>query len=240
MKNEAPIEESVVVFAYDFPHRKTQDFLLRLFAEGVRVGHVLAAPPVKLEIPPSSIRAKVRHSAPMPPAKVAAVIGAEYHVVSHGGNEIHDFLDEAQPVVGVIAGARILKSPVIDRFSSGIINFHPGLIPEARGLDALLWSIRKDITLGVTSHLIDSQVDAGRVLERRKIPLFSDDTLFDLSERLYEVQLDMLMEALRRALSGTYEKTDFEGSEYNRKMPPEMEAEIERALPAYLQRRATG
>ena len=109
-----------------------------------------------------------------------------------------------------------------------------------RGLDALLWSIQNDVALGVTSHLIDSRVDAGRVLERRKIPLFRDDTLFDLSERLYEVQLEMLIEALRRALSGKYEKTDFEGSEYNRKMPPEMEAEIERVLPAYLQHRATG
>ena len=240
MSTGSAIKESVVVFAYDFPHLKTQDFLLRLFAEGVRVGHVLAAPPVKLEIPPSSIRAKVRHSAPMAPAKVAAAIGAEYHVIPHEGNEIQDFLDKTQPVVGVIAGARILRRPVIDRFSSGIINFHPGLIPEVRGLDALLWSIQNDVALGVTSHLIDSRVDAGRVLERRKIPLFTDDTLFDLSERLYEVQLEMLIEALRRALSGKYEETDFEGSEYNRKMPPEMEAEIEQVLPSYLQHRATG
>ena len=176
----------------------------------------------------------------MAPAKVAAAIGAEYHVIPHEGNEIQDFLDKTQPVVGVIAGARILRRPVIDRFSSGIINFHPGLIPEVRGLDALLWAIQNDVALGVTSHLIDSRVDAGRVLERRKIPLFRDDTLFDLSERLYEVQLEMLIAALRRALSGKYEEIDFEGSEYNRKMPPEMEAEIEQVLPSYLQHRATG
>ena len=42
--------DSVVVLAYNFPHRKTQDFLFRLFAEGVSVGHVLAADPVKLKV----------------------------------------------------------------------------------------------------------------------------------------------------------------------------------------------
>ncbi len=229
--------DSVVVLAYNFPHRKTQDFLFRLFAEGVSVGHVLAADPVKLNVAPSSIRSKLRHGALIEPAKVAKAIGAHYHVVPHQGNQINDLLDAIKPTIGVISGARILKRPVIDRFSTGIINFHPGLIPEVRGLDALFWSIRKDVPPGVTSHLIDHRVDAGRLLERREIALFRDDTIFDLSERLYETQMDMLVTAIERARTGEWEEINYESTAYNRKMPAEREAEIVELLPAYLERR---
>ena len=54
----------------------------------------------------------------------------------------------------------------IKGLSKGIINFHPGLIPEARGLDTPQWCIYDGIPLGVTSHFIDSKVDAGRIIER--------------------------------------------------------------------------
>ena len=237
-KDDLTMTDSVVILSYNFPHRKTQDFLFRLFAEGIRVGHVLAADPVKLNIPPSSIRSKLRHGALIDPAKVAKAIGANYHVVPHQGDRVNALLDEIKPTIGVISGARILKHPVIDRFSTGIINFHPGLIPEVRGLDALFWSIRKDVPLGVTSHLIDHRVDAGRVLERREIPLSREDTVFDLSERLYETQIEMLVTAIGRTRAGEWEQINYDSTEYNRKMPAELEAGIAKLLPAYLERRA--
>ena len=232
------MSDSVVVFAYNFPHRKTQDFLFRLFAEGVPVAHVLAADPVKLNVLPTSIRSKLRHTALLDPRMVAEAVGAHYHVLPHGGDQLHDLLDEIEPSVGVIAGARILKRPVIERFTTGIINFHPGLIPETRGLDALLWSVYNDLPLGITSHLIDHRVDAGRLLERRTIPLHADDTIFDLSERLYETQIDMLLPAITQARGGEWETLDYDGTVYNRKMPHELEQKVLELLPGYLAKHA--
>ena len=227
---------SVVVFAYNFLHRRTQDFLLHLFAEGIEVSHVLAANAVKLNIPPSGIRSKLRHTGLLHPEKISKAIGAQYHVAPHRGEEIEALLGEIQPELAVIAGARILKNPVIRRFRTGIINFHPGLIPEARGLDALLWSIKDGIPLGVTSHLIDERVDAGRVLQRREIPLHWDDTIFDLSERLYQTQLEMLMEAVTRSSEGRFQDVDYGSSRHNRKMRAEDEQLVLQELPAYLER----
>jgi folate-dependent phosphoribosylglycinamide formyltransferase PurN len=234
-----PAQQAVVVFAYNFPHRKTQDFLFRLFAEGIKVSDVLAAEPVKLNIPPGEIRTKVRHSGLVHPRQVANAIGARYHVVSHRGDEVVGLLKELDPSIGVIAGARILKSDVIGQFSGGIINFHPGLIPEVRGLDALLWSVRHSVALGITSHLIDHRVDAGRILERREISLFRDDNVFDLSERLYETQMDMLSEAIERTCSGKWEETDYRSSACNTKMTGEQERQTMELLPSYLERFAT-
>lgn len=230
------LSKGVVVFAYNFVHRKTQDFIFRLHAEGIPIRSIIAADPVKLSIPPSSIRTKVRHAGSMHPKKVAEAIGVEYVVMAHKGQEIEAYLELLQPEVGIISGARILGFPVISKFSRGIINFHPGLIPEARGLDALLWGINNGIRLGVTSHLIDSRVDAGLLLEKRKIDLYKDDTLFDLSERLYEVQLEMIKEAVEFSNKEQYLEVDYTQSQFNRKMPQELEENIESKLPAYLEK----
>lgn len=225
----------LAVFAYNFPHKKTQDFLLRLFLEGYNVQLVLAADPVKLNIPPASIRTKIRHIGLVDPKVIARRIGAEYFVVPHNSPKAVDIIRTFNVELGIIAGARILKKPVIDAFKIGIINFHPGLIPEARGLDAMLWSILHDIPLGVTAHLIDERVDAGRILIKHQIPIYKDDSLIDLSERLYETQLELLRPAIEKALQR--EGREVHSTEPpNRKMPAELEHEVLVKLPNYLKR----
>ena len=224
-----------VVFAYNFPHRMTQDVLLRLFLEGYGVSDVIAMDPVVLKIPAASIRTKVRHGALVHPRLVAERIGAKYHVMQHDGAECAAFLREAGPELGVIAGARILREPVISAFSKGIINLHPGLIPECRGLDAMLWSIHNDVSLGVTAHLIDKRVDAGKILVRKEIHVEADDTAFDLAERLYETQLEILDSAVEAALQGKGEEVG-SGTSYNRKMPGDLEIKVLRKLPDYIRR----
>lgn len=229
----------VVVFAYDFPHRKTQDVLLRLFLDGVRVDAVLAAPRVALSIPAPSVRTKVRGAQALHPRDVAARLGADYVVLAHDGPEIGRVLAERAPSLGVIGGARILPREVIEAFAVGVLNLHPGLIPEVRGLDALLWAVRGDHPLGVTAHLVDERVDAGAVLATETIRVAQDDTPFDLSEKLYHAQLGLLRPALERAVSGERLDVTYEGHPYNRKMPAELEAETLAALPGYLRRHAS-
>lgn len=231
-------EKGVTVFVYNFPHRKSQDFLFRLWVSGVPIDHVLAANPVQLNIPNNSIRTKVRHTGFIHPKEVAERAGACFHVVPHRGQEIVKLLRQIRPDLGLIGGARILENDVIEQFSSGVINFHPGLIPEARGLDAMLWSIYEDVPLGVTSHMIDGRVDAGRVVERREIQIHTDDTLMDLSERLYEVQLEMLLPAIDRVRKSKFLGIDPEERKCNRKMPEAIERRVVSLVGDYVIRHA--
>jgi methionyl-tRNA formyltransferase len=225
----------IAVFAYNFVHRKSQDVLVRLFLEGYQVHTVIACDPVKLDIPSSSIRTKLRGHAVLHPRDVARRVGASYHVMAHNSSECEALLREEGFDVGVIAGARILAPEVIGPFRAGVVNFHPGLIPESRGLDALLWSIYRDIPLGVTAHLIDRRIDAGRILLREFIRVHPDDSLVDLSERLYDRQLEMLARSVEAAAAGEAIDVDL-SAPYNRKMPAELEREVISLLPAYLER----
>lgn len=221
------------ILAYNFPHKKTQDFIFRILAEGYNIETIYAAEAVKLNIPHSTIKTKINHLGLIHPSKIAQNLGIRYKVISHNSEELHQDVKERGIEIGIISGARILSEETISCFNKGVINFHPGIIPQARGLDALLWSIYKNEPIGVTAHLVDKKIDAGAILEIREMPVYLTDTILDLSERLYEIQLDMIPEAIERTVYKRTIELDNYGS-YNRKMPAEIEAEVTSALVGYL------
>ena len=202
MLNDAGgLSAKIVVFAYAFPHKKTQDFLIRLALIGVTPVAVIGAPHVRLNLPPRTSRISARHADIMATEDVCRALSFPYIQAAHTMEEVGEYLDDIRPDLGLISGARILKNPLIDAFRIGIINFHPGLLPESRGLDCWLWDIVEGRPLGNTSHLIDNRMDAGLLLERRQLETYSDDSLIELSLRITESQVAMIESTLRRAIS---------------------------------------
>ena len=187
---------NIVVFSYNFPHKKTQDFLIRLHISRITPSLVIAAPPVQLNLPPSIIRDKYKHIDLIHPKEICEIYNIEYVELDHSSPDVIHLIKERKINVGVIAGARILKKPVIDAIEKGILNFHPGLIPENRGLHAAKWAVFRDLPQGMTVHLIDERVDAGKIVRRFIVPVYSDDTLRDINLRLYEVQVRELVDSL--------------------------------------------
>jgi phosphoribosylglycinamide formyltransferase-1 len=223
---------SIVLFAYNFPHKKTQDFIFRILAEGYQIQSIYAADAIKLNIPPSTVKTKINHIGLIHPKLIADAFGIRYIVTDHN-NELIIKENKDTNNLAIISGARILNAKIVDVFSRGIINFHPGIIPFARGLDALLWSIYKDLPLGVTAHLIDKRIDAGKILKIEQMLVYSSDGIFDLSERLYEMQLDMIPTTIQIAANnGGYFIEDY--GQYNRKMPGELEKQTLEKYPEYI------
>jgi len=222
----------VAVFAYNFPHKKTQDFLFNLKVSNIDVRIILAAESIKLNIPEPTIRTKIRHIGVVHPREIAEAFGFPYSVVKHNSEKAVLQIKESGAALGVIAGARILKAHVIDAFPLGIVNFHPGILPEVRGLDAVLWSIFENKPLGVTAHLIDDKIDAGKLLLKKKIPLFCDDTILDITERIYETQLEILANALDMAMQK--KAHPLPKGKYHKKMSPHLEQKVLSIFPKYL------
>ena len=44
------------------------------------------------------------------------------------------------------------------------LNVHPGILPNYRGLDPVLWSLYNKDTLGATLHLMNCEIDKGDIL----------------------------------------------------------------------------
>ena len=60
----------------------------------------------------------------------------------------------------------IISEKNLNRFKSGLINIHPAILPEYRGLDAGLWALKKNDKLGVTAYLLNKGIDTGPIIKR--------------------------------------------------------------------------
>jgi len=92
--------------------------------------------------------------------------------------------------VYLILGAGILSKKCIE--GKRIINCHPGIIPDCRGLDAFKWAIVKEKPLGVTLHYIDEKIDAGEIIKIIPTQVYLSDTLERLARRHYENEIETL------------------------------------------------
>ncbi len=221
----------IAVLAYNFPHKKTQDFLWTLLAHGLKPDLVLGQEWKNLGIPESTFRVRPRHIALIHPQDICQEFNIRYHVLDHESKEASSLMREIDIDIGVIAGARILSQSVIASVNKGIINFHLGIIPEHRGLDALQWSIFYDFPLGVTAHVIDETIDGGYQIEKRIINEYPDDTFIDLSIRIHETQLEMLPRAIERLDCESIKSFPLiKKGKYFRKMPPDLEKELPQKL----------
>lgn len=208
---------SVVVLTYQAPHRKTYDTLCLLRARGYADVRVIAVPltytkrfqPLVQHRPDMSYRVPKTHG-------VCDALGYRYiERQSYDGPALED------PVL--VCGAGLLPKDFINE--NLVINAHPGLIPYARGLDALKWALYEGLPVGATTHLIGDEVDAGEIIERREVAVRSDDTVLSLGLRVYAEEIDMLVGALGK-LNEPHEY--FPGGEHpvHRRMPHETELEM--------------
>ena len=195
-----------VVFAYDAPHHKTHDLLLRLAAAGCRPALVIAAPWINLPQRQASLRLRPRREAPLPPRNVAAGLGVPYLVAPHTVAALNGVLRDVAPDLGCVAGARLLPADLIGLFPRGIVNLHPGLLPESRGLDSWLWDIWFGRPMGVTAHLIDEHVDCGWLISREQITVYADESLPEIADRLHRTQIAMAATAVE--LAGQLDRTE--------------------------------
>ena len=107
-----------------------------------------------------------------------------YFVKNFNSDECESILKELQPDIIILGGARIIKNNIIDVPRIGIINAHPALLPDFRGVNVVEWSILNDSDLGVTVHFIDKGVDTGPIIIRKKYRLKKGDSLGIIRQKL--------------------------------------------------------
>ncbi len=101
--------------------------------------------------------------------------------------------------VRLVVGAgymRILTPAFLERFPA-VINVHPSLLPEFKGLHAVKRTLEAGVErTGVTVHFMVEEVDAGPEILQKEVPVLPDDTEESLLERLHPVEHELLVEAV--------------------------------------------
>lgn len=209
---------AVGVLTYHVKHRKTYDTLCLLKAKGYHNVSVYAQPLhyQKQFVPILKHRPELNMDIPELP-ELCKNLG---YVLYTGKIEAYQIPSD---IPLLICGSGIIPDDFVQ--SHKIINAHPGYLPTSRGLDSFKWAIWEGKPLGVTTHFLGKEIDAGEVIERREISPAQNETFFETACRVYENEISMLVDALEH-LEGEHMFIGPGRNEVHRRMPHEIEREL--------------
>ena len=101
--------------------------------------------------------------------------------------------------VGLVVGAGYMRvlSPVFLKRFPAVLNVHPSLLPEFRGLRAVERALEAGVEkTGVTVHFMVEEVDAGPVVAQEAVAVSPGETKESLLERLHPVEHRLLVRAV--------------------------------------------
>ena len=188
----------LAAFCYGFPHEKTCAGLSALVGAGFKPQVAILAPWRPLAVPRSELPVAIG-AVPLfwpEPSVLCANMEIDYAEMAH--EDCAELLADARVTHGVVLGARILPRDVIEAVPGGILNMHPGILPENRGLDNIKQAVLHGIPQGVTAHLIDPKVDRGWLIAQERIAVYPGDRLTDFAPRIKALEFRLMLDACEK------------------------------------------
>ncbi len=205
------------IITYDTAHRKTQDIVTKLMLNGYTNLHLVVIPWVERK----GFNPIFTHR---PSNKVDVDIETLCERVKMGFSrvevkDLNRFFSKNSFDHIMIAGAGLLPDDLAENHK--IINAHPGYLPNVKGLDALKWAIYHGDPIGVTTHYISAKADEGELIERRAVPVYFEDTFHSLAYRVYETEIEMMVNSIRLIENGmaSFESLADNRFKANKRMP---------------------
>jgi methionyl-tRNA formyltransferase len=136
-------------------------------------------------------------------------------VVSFASKEKTVFYEDEDAVINTLStfkadilisasyGQKIPTKTISDAPYGGL-NVHPSLLPRWRGADPIPWQIMAaDRHSGVTIVTLTENMDEGKIIAQKKIPLSGKEEREDLRRTLFTLGANLLVATLPKYLAGT-------------------------------------
>ena len=103
-----------------------------------------------------------------------------------------------------LAGFMRLLSPwFVTRWSGRMLNIHPALLPEFKGLNTHRRALEAGVTRhGATVHFVVPEMDSGPIVAQESVPVVAGDTEESLAKRVLEAEHRIYQRALRLLAEG--------------------------------------
>jgi len=113
--------------------------------------------------------------------------------------EVVRLLREAGVDFIVLAGfMRIIKESLLSAFPGRILNIHPSLLPSFRGLEAWQQALNAGVAeTGCTVHMVDADIDTGRILGQSIVPVLPGDSAETLHARIQAAEHELYPNIIR-------------------------------------------
>lgn len=113
-------------------------------------------------------------------------------------------LDGFGAALYVVVAFRMLPEVVWTKPVLGTVNLHGSLLPAYRGAAPINWAvINGETRTGVTTFLIQHEIDTGDLLLQDEIPVGADDTAGDVHDRLMVIGAALMVRTVRGLFAGT-------------------------------------
>jgi phosphoribosylglycinamide formyltransferase-1 len=117
-------------------------------------------------------------------------------------------LSAASAEIVCLAGfMRVLSAPFVEGWRGRLLNIHPSLLPNLRGLNTHERALAQGLAEhGCTVHLVTAEIDAGPILAQARVPVLPGDDAGALAarvlkeeHRIYPQALEAVARSLRTA-----------------------------------------
>ncbi len=130
--------------------------------------------------------------------RIANFLEAENHSISISYGAVSE-LDVRKNNYHLIVchnfGKRI-QPEVINAVSGSIVNLHPSLLPQCRGLHPILWALATNTPLGVSIHFVDAGIDTGSLIAQAAVNLsYECETLRSCYRKVQTALENIFLEA---------------------------------------------
>ncbi|MDP4535820.1 phosphoribosylglycinamide formyltransferase [Alkalimonas collagenimarina] len=101
---------------------------------------------------------------------------------------LQQLIDSHKPDLVVLAGfMRILTPEFVQHYSGKLLNIHPSLLPKYQGLHTHQRAMEAgDSIHGCSVHFVTEELDGGPVVLQARVPIFPEDELTAVTERVHE------------------------------------------------------
>ena len=140
--------------------------------------------------------------------------------------EAKDVLEKTEADVCVVAAfGQIIPASILHMKKYGCINVHASLLPKYRGAAPIQWAvINGDKETGITTMLMDVEMDTGDMLEKTVVKLNPDETGGSLFDRLSLLGGSLILSTLGKLEKGEIipQPQDHEKATYVKKISKSM------------------
>lgn len=142
------------------------------------------------------------HARALSPRDFASRLDFDEHLFS--------LVAEVQPDLIVCAGyMRLISDAAVAAHAGRMINIHPSLLPEFKGLRTHQQALDARATVhGASVHYVTAELDGGPVIAQARVPVEAGDDAASLAERVLRREHPLLVATLREMASGRIQWID--------------------------------
>lgn len=114
----------------------------------------------------------------------------------------------------VVVAFRMLPESVWNMPPRGTLNLHGSLLPKYRGAAPINWAIINGETeTGVTTFLLQHEIDTGDLLFQERIPIDENETAGELHDRMMHIGAQLVLQTVRAIEQGAVQPRPQPGAE---------------------------